>query len=189
MDLDVGDGRMVHVTMLPNPSHLEAVNPVTMGKARARLLTRRDDPYNIKHLDPPTSPSSSCPPSKVLCLQVHGDAAFSGQGIVAETLCLSTAPFFDVGGSVHLVVNNQLGFTTELERGEHGCCSDMMLSIAAPIIHVNGGDPEASLIIDLFKNNKKKLYWIDMSKKKGNKMSKLRAHPFIHPLPVYNLYL
>lgn len=122
------------MTMLPNPSHLEAVNPVCVGKARARQLTKRDYPY----IDSP-SPTSS----KVLCLQVHGDASFSAQGIVAETLCLSSLPHFDVGGSVHLVVNNQLGFTTEREQGRSSSyCSDIMQSIGAPIIHVNGADPE-----------------------------------------------
>lgn len=146
VNLTVGDGCSVHVTMLPNPSHLETVNPVAMGKSRARQLTRGDDPYCNRHLDPSTS--SSYPASKVLCLQVHGDASISAQGIVAETLCLSALPHFDVGGSVHLVVNNQLGFTTEGDHGRSSSyCSDIMNAIAAPVIHVNGADPEASVYI------------------------------------------
>lgn len=140
MDLEVRGGGSVHVSMLPNPSHLEAVNPVTLGKVRARQLSLGDGPYSSAPQPPTISPRT-----KVLSLQIHGDAAFSAQGVVTESLGLSSLPHFDVGGSLHLLVNNQLGFTTERDQASSSHhCSDVMKSIGAPVIHVNGGNPEAS---------------------------------------------
>ncbi|PNI40186.1 DHTKD1 isoform 6, partial [Pan troglodytes] len=104
VDLDFGAHHPLHVTMLPNPSHLEAVNPVAVGKTRGRQQSRQDGDY---------SPDNSAQPGdRVICLQVHGDASFCGQGIVPETFTLSNLPHFRIGGSVHLIVNNQLGYTT-----------------------------------------------------------------------------
>lgn len=132
----------MHVSMLPNPSHLETVNPVVLGKVRARQLTRRDGPYSSAPLPPTT-----LLPSKVLSLQVHGDAAVSAQGVVAESLVLANLPHFDVGGTLHLIVNNQLGFTTEQDHGRSSHhCSDVAKTIGSPVIHVNGGFPEASAV-------------------------------------------
>ncbi|KAM6094741.1 2-oxoadipate dehydrogenase complex component E1 isoform 2-T2 [Chlamydotis macqueenii] len=135
VDLDFGSHRPVRVTLLPNPSHLEAINPVAVGKTRGRQQTLCDGDY---------SPESSAQPGdKVICLQVHGDAAFSGQGIVPETLTLSNLPHFRVGGSIHLIVNNQLGYTTPPERGRSSLyCSDIGKIIGCAVIHVNGDDPE-----------------------------------------------
>ena len=83
------------------------------------------------------------PPLKMLCLQVHGDAAFAAQGIVAESLALSNLPGFTVGGSLHLIVNNQLGFTTNPTHGRSSAySSDMGKMIGCPVIRVNGADPE-----------------------------------------------
>jgi probable 2-oxoglutarate dehydrogenase E1 component DHKTD1 len=111
----------VHVSLLPNPSHLEAINPVAMGNTRGRLK----DPDNT------------------LCLQIHGDAAFSGQGIVAESFSLSNVPGYSVGGSLHLIVNNQIGFTTPPALGRSSpYCSDVGKMIGCPIIHVNAAAPE-----------------------------------------------
>ena len=142
VDLEVSDGRYVHVNMLPCPSHLESVNPVTMGKARARQLSTRDGPYSSAPQPPPI-----CSTGKVLSLQVHGDAAFSAQGVVMESLGLSNLPHFDVGGSIHLITNNQLGFTTEKDhsRSSHHC-SDVVKNIGAPVIHVNGNNPEVHML-------------------------------------------
>ncbi|KAK2567368.1 2-oxoadipate dehydrogenase complex component E1 [Acropora cervicornis] len=109
VDLDFGHKSPLHVTMLPNPSHLEAVNPVSTGKARGRQLTLKDGCYS----DSKAGPIGD----KVLNVIVHGDASFSAQGIVAELLCLANLPHFSVGGTIHLIVNNQLGFTTPGERG------------------------------------------------------------------------
>nr|XP_006633362.2 PREDICTED: probable 2-oxoglutarate dehydrogenase E1 component DHKTD1, mitochondrial isoform X1 [Lepisosteus oculatus] len=138
VDLDFGSGHPLHVTMLPNPSHLEAINPVTVGKTRGRQQSKKDGDY---------SPDSSGQPGdKVICLQVHGDASFSGQGIVAETFTISNLPHFRVGGSIHLIVNNQVGYTTPAERGRSSLyCSDIGKMVGCAVIHVNGDDAEEVL--------------------------------------------
>ncbi|XP_074656745.1 2-oxoadipate dehydrogenase complex component E1-like isoform X2 [Tubulanus polymorphus] len=125
----------VHVSLIPNPSHLEANNPVAVGKTRSRQKRLHDGDYNNDtdvHLG-----------DKALCLQVHGDASFTGQGIVPETFTLAYTPHFRIGGSIHLIVNNQLGFTTEPERGRSfHYCSDVGKMIACPVLHVNADYPE-----------------------------------------------
>jgi hypothetical protein len=119
---------------------LEAVNPVVLGKVRARQLTCRDGPYSSAPVPP-----SSMPTSKYMSIQIHGDAAFSAQGVVTESLGLANLPHFNVGGTLHLIVNNQLGFTTEQDQGRSShSCSDVVKAIGAPVIHVNGGYPEVS---------------------------------------------
>jgi 2-oxoglutarate dehydrogenase E1 component len=122
------NGKSVHITLTSNPSHLEAVNPVVQGRARAKQRQRRD-------LETRT---------KVLPLLIHGEAAFAGQGLVAETLNLSQLEGYTTGGTLHLIVNNQIGFTT-LPREAHSThyASDVAKMIQAPIFHVNGDDPEA----------------------------------------------
>jgi 2-oxoglutarate dehydrogenase E1 component len=122
------DGRSVHITLTSNPSHLEAVDPVVEGRARAKQRQRND-------LETRT---------RVLPLLIHGEAAFAGQGLVAETLNLSQLEGYTTGGTLHLIVNNQIGFTT-LPRDAHSTkyASDVAKMIEAPIFHVNGDDPEA----------------------------------------------
>uniref|UniRef100_A0A914UXX4 Transketolase-like pyrimidine-binding domain-containing protein n=1 Tax=Plectus sambesii TaxID=2011161 RepID=A0A914UXX4_9BILA len=139
VDLELpGADRKVHVTMLPNPSHLEAVNPVAVGKSRARAQSLGLGDY-ARH-------QSSRQGDGVLCVQVHGDAAFTGQGVVWETLALSQTPQFRVGGSVHMITNNQVGFTAESHIGRSTLhCSDMAKAIDSPVIHVNGDYPELVL--------------------------------------------
>uniref|UniRef100_A0AAR5PEB4 Transketolase-like pyrimidine-binding domain-containing protein n=1 Tax=Dendroctonus ponderosae TaxID=77166 RepID=A0AAR5PEB4_DENPD len=130
-DLDC-NGKPLHVSVLRNPSHLEAVNPVSMGKSRAKQLGH--------------FASLSRWGDRVLNVQVHGDAALSGQGINQECLELSAAPHFEVGGSVHLVVNNQVGFTTPADRGRSSrYCTDVAKIVQAPVLHVNGDHPEEVL--------------------------------------------
>nr|XP_031847818.1 probable 2-oxoglutarate dehydrogenase E1 component DHKTD1 homolog, mitochondrial [Nomia melanderi] len=129
------DGKNVHVTMLRNPSHLEAVNPVSMGKTRGIMQAVKEGAYGEGR--------DAWWSDKVLNVQVHGDASFAGQGVSQECLALSGAPHFEIGGTVHLVVNNQLGFTTPASRGRSSrYCTDLAKMIAAPVIHVNGDDPE-----------------------------------------------
>ena len=119
-------GHEVALRLAANPSHLEAVDPVVEGMARA-VADRLGDPVDA-----------------VLPVLVHGDAAFAGQGVVAETLNLSEVEGYDVGGTVHVVVNNQLGFTTSPESGRSGVyATDVAKMVQAPIFHVNGDDPEA----------------------------------------------
>ncbi|KAI2648519.1 putative 2-oxoglutarate dehydrogenase E1 component DHKTD1, mitochondrial [Labeo rohita] len=138
VELDFGAGHPLHVTMLPNPSHLEAINPVTQGKTRGRQQVKQDGDYST---DPHARPGD-----KVICLQVHGDASFSGQGIVPETFTLSNLPHYRVGGSIHLIVNNQVGYTTPSERGRSSLyCSDVGKMVGCAIIHVNGDDAEEVL--------------------------------------------
>ncbi|XP_060770497.1 2-oxoadipate dehydrogenase complex component E1-like isoform X2 [Neoarius graeffei] len=138
VDLEVGAGHPLHVTMLPNPSHLEAINPVTQGKTRGRQQLKQDGDYS--------SDSHARPGDKVICLQVHGDASFSGQGIVTETFTLSNLPHFRVGGSIHLIVNNQVGYTTPSDRARSSLyCSDIGKMVGCAVIHVNGDDAEEVL--------------------------------------------
>jgi len=119
-------GRMLHLSLTANPSHLEAVDPVVMGKVRAKQDLRGD------HDD-----------TRVLPLLMHGDAAFAGQGLVAETLDLAEITGYDVGGTIHLIVNNRIGFTTNPNAARSGpYCSDVAKFISAPIFHVNGDYPE-----------------------------------------------
>ncbi|MCM2275958.1 MAG: 2-oxoglutarate dehydrogenase E1 component [Candidatus Didemnitutus sp.] len=121
-------GQTVEVRLAPNPSHLEIVNPVVEGKARARQRIRND-------LEKRTS---------VMPLLVHGDAALAGQGIVAETLNFSQLPGYRTGGTLHFVINNQIGFTTDPHDSRSTrYCTDVAKMIEAPIFHVNGDDPEA----------------------------------------------
>ncbi len=125
-------GRPVHISLQPNPSHLEAVDPVVIGKVRARQ-DRAGDIAN--------GPGGR---RSVLAVIMHGDAAFAGQGLVYETLAMSQLIGYRTGGSIHVVVNNQIGFTTVPAHAYSGLyCTDVAKSIQAPIVHVNGDDPEA----------------------------------------------
>ncbi len=124
----VADGYEVELRLSANPSHLEAVNPVVQGMARARQRVRQDTENR----------------SKVLAVLIHGDAAIAGQGIVAETLNMSQLPGYRIGGTVHLVINNQIGFTTSpADARSSRYCTDVAKMIEAPVFHVNGDDPEA----------------------------------------------
>ncbi|EPQ50911.1 2-oxoglutarate dehydrogenase, E1 component [Gloeophyllum trabeum ATCC 11539] len=122
----------VKVSLLPNPSHLEAVNPVALGKTRAKQ-------YALLK----TSPEDCMLGDRVMCVQLHGDASFTGQGVVMETLGLSNLPHFTSGGSVHIVVNNNIGYTTPASEARSSLyCSDIGKMIHAPVLHVNGDYPE-----------------------------------------------
>ena len=122
------DGIEVHMSLVPNPSHLEAVDPVVLGKARAQQAIRDD---LKKH-------------EQVLPVLIHGDAAFAGQGIVWECLGFSGVRGYNTGGCLHFVINNQIGFTTSPQFARSSPYpSDVAKGVQAPILHVNGDDPEA----------------------------------------------
>ncbi len=126
------DGNKVHLSLSPNPSHLEAVDPVVLGKARAKQDQFKDHPRAMADR------------STVIPLLLHGDAAFAGQGIVAECLGLSGLIGHKSGGSIHFIVNNQIGFTTNPRFSRSSPYpSDVAKMVEAPIFHVNGDDPEA----------------------------------------------
>ncbi|XP_036143578.1 probable 2-oxoglutarate dehydrogenase E1 component DHKTD1, mitochondrial isoform X2 [Monomorium pharaonis] len=129
------DNKSLHVTMLRNPSHLEIVNPVSMGKTRGIMQVFKEAAYG----DNENAQWSD----KVINIQIHGDAAYPGQGVNQECLTLSRIPHFEIGGTIHLIINNQLGFTTPTSRSRSSrYCTDLAKIISAPVIHVNGDDPE-----------------------------------------------
>ena len=121
------DGKKIHLSLTPNPSHLEAVDPVVVGKVRAKQTLLKDKTND-----------------KVFGILIHGDAAMAGQGIVAETFAMSQLRGFRTGGTIHFVINNQIGFTTTPHYGRSApYCTEIAKMVQAPIFHVNGDDPEA----------------------------------------------
>jgi 2-oxoglutarate dehydrogenase E1 component len=132
-------GQSIPVTMASNPSHLEAVDPVVVGMARAK-----QDALGGERGSGPRLVDGTGDPFPVLSVLVHGDAAFAGQGVVAETLNLSGLAGYRTGGTIHIVINNQLGFTTAPEAARTSVYpTDVAKMVQAPIFHVNGDDPEA----------------------------------------------
>jgi len=126
-DIETKDGKTVHVKLMPNPSHLEAVDPVVVGFARAKA----DILYNSDY-------------DKILPILIHGDASVAGQGIVYEVIQMSDLQGYYTGGTIHFVINNQIGFTTDFDDARSSdYCTSLAGSIQAPVFHVNGDDPEA----------------------------------------------
>ena len=123
------DGNPVHVSLTDNPSHLEAVNPVVLGQTRAKQFFHKDKERK-----------------KVIPILIHGDAAFAGQGVVSECFAMSGLPGHNTGGTIHIIINNQIGFTTSPRFARSSPYpSDVAKMVDAPILHVNGDDPEAAV--------------------------------------------
>ncbi|HJU45516.1 MAG TPA: 2-oxoglutarate dehydrogenase E1 component, partial [Chitinophagaceae bacterium] len=121
------DGKKVNLQLCPNPSHLEAVNPVVVGFARAKADVIYESDYD-----------------KILPILIHGDASVAGQGIVYEVTQMSGLPGYSTGGTIHFVINNQIGFTTDFDEARTAnYCTSIAAMIQAPVFHVNGDDPEA----------------------------------------------
>ena len=121
------DNNLVHISLSDNPSHLEAVNPVVLGQSRAKQFFHKDKNRQ-----------------QVIPILIHGDAAFAGQGVVAECFAMSGLPGHNTGGTIHIIVNNQIGFTTSPKVARSSPYpSDLAKMVEAPILHVNGDDPEA----------------------------------------------
>jgi len=130
-DLTTSSGKKVHISLTANPSHLEAVNPVVEGIVRAKIDNGHEGD-NTK----------ACP------ILIHGDAALAGQGICYEVLQMSQLDGFKTGGTIHLVINNQVGFTTNYLDGRSSTyCTDVAKVVLAPVFHVNGDDVEACVFV------------------------------------------
>lgn len=147
--IQVGD-RKIYVKLAPNPSHLEAVDPVVLGYTRAQI----DDEYRGDS-------------SKAIPVLIHGDAAVAGQGLVYECIQMSLLPGYRTGGTIHFVINNQVGFTTDYDDARSSIyCTDLAKIVDAPVLHVNGDDPEAvnfaaNLAIE-YRQKWKKDFFIDL---------------------------
>ena len=129
MDRTYPDGRRIHMSLVANPSHLECVNPLVIGKARAKQYYQGDKSEDQRSVVP---------------ILLHGDAAFAGQGVVYETMQLANVEDFDVGGTIHVIVNNQIGYTTNpINSRSTPYCSDLGKAFNCPIFHCNGDDPLA----------------------------------------------
>jgi len=148
--IETASGKTVNLKLSPNPSHLEAVNPVVQGFARAKADILHNSEY-----------------SKVLPILIHGDAALPGQGVSYEVVQMSQLKGYDTGGSIHFVINNQIGFTTDFEDARTSFyCTSMASMINAPVLHVNGDDVEAVLFaVELateFRQKFKRDVFVDM---------------------------
>jgi 2-oxoglutarate dehydrogenase E1 component len=129
MDRTYPDGRKIHLSLVANPSHLECVDPVVVGKARAKQYYCGNREEDVRNVVP---------------ILLHGDAAFAGQGVVYETMQMGNVPDFSVGGTIHVIVNNQIGFTTNpIHSRSTPYCSDLGKAFNCPIFHCNGDDPLA----------------------------------------------
>ena len=152
---EVRGGKNVHLSLCFNPSHLEYINPIAQGRCRAKM-----DRVGDTHF-PNAGPGGGVGGERGMTLLIHGDAAFAGEGVVQETLNLSELSGYAVGGTVHVIVNNQIGFTTTSEQGRSSTyATDVAKMLQIPIFHVNGEDPEAvaqvvKLALDFRRETKK----------------------------------
>jgi 2-oxoglutarate dehydrogenase E1 component len=143
IDRHTPDELSVHLSLFPNPSHLEAVDSVVLGKTRAKQYFNSQN-QNQNNSDSDVKVDEVNNRRKTCAILIHGDASFAGQGVVYESMALTDLPNYTTGGVIHVIVNNQIGFTTDaFESRSSPYCTDIARSVAAPIMHVNGDDPEA----------------------------------------------
>ncbi|ORX92989.1 putative 2-oxoglutarate dehydrogenase E1 component DHKTD1, mitochondrial-like protein [Basidiobolus meristosporus CBS 931.73] len=152
VDLNLGGKHPLHVSVVPNPCHLELVNPVALGKVRAKqedYLSLETDDYKVEDM--------------VMSVQMHGDGGFTGQGVVTETFGLTNLPHFTTGGTVHIVLNNQVSVTTDSANGRSTTySSDIGKMVEIPAIHVNGDHPEMAAIAARIAVNYRKTFGKDI---------------------------
>jgi 2-oxoglutarate dehydrogenase E1 component len=128
-EITTANDKTIHLKLMPNPSHLEAVDPVVVGFSRAKADVMYGSDYD-----------------KILPILIHGDASLAGQGVVYELIQMSKLEGYDVGGAIHFVINNQIGFTTDFDEARSSdYCTSLAAAVQAPVFHVNGDDPEAVL--------------------------------------------
>src|SRR5213075_2231354 len=126
-EVETPDGKQIHLKLMPNPSHLEAVDPVVVGFSRAKADVLYKSDYD-----------------KILPVLIHGDASVAGQGVVYEVLQMSSLKGYSTGGTIHFVINNQIGFTTDFDDARSAdYCTSLASMVQAPVLHCNGDDPEA----------------------------------------------
>lgn len=169
------DGRKINLSMTPNPSHLETVNVVLLGRVKAKQdLKQNINFYN--NFDKKTNKAKNTtedvntmkdPTTAVVPIIIHGDASIAGQGTIAESLMMSKLEAYNVGGSIHMVINNQIGFTTNFDKARFGrYCTDIAKAINAPILHVNGSNVDAVLyatkLATEYRNKFKKDVFLDI---------------------------
>lgn len=164
------NGADIHLTLMPNPSHLEFVNPVVGGKVRGRQTMQKDDTRK-----------------SILGILIHGDAAFAGQGVVAESLLLSNLDGYTTGGTIHIIINNQVGFTASPSMLKSSTyCSDLAKTIDAPIFHVNGDDPEAMVWLSElaleYRQKFQKDFFIDLVCYRRNGHNEMDEPAFTQPI-------
>ena len=179
--------KKTHISFIPNPSHLESSAPVAMGKAYARQKARAVEskkPYD--GVVPPTEQD------KVMCVMVHGDASVAGQGVIAETALLANLKHFSVGGSVHIVANNQLGFTAMSHEGRSWqYCTDVAKMLNVPVLHVSGEHPEhvayAAQVALEYRNKFHKDVWVDLVGYRKHGHNELDEPAFTQPQMYSNI--
>ncbi|WP_194966733.1 2-oxoglutarate dehydrogenase E1 component [Rickettsia endosymbiont of Cardiosporidium cionae] len=137
--------KSIHLSLTPNPSHLESVNPVVAGKVKAKQFLNNNDK------------------NSVVAILVHGDAAFCGQGVVSENLIMSSLKTYDIGGIIHIIINNQIGFTTDTSDARpNRYCTDIAKVVAAPILHVNADNIESVIIACEFAARYRQYFYSDI---------------------------
>ena len=145
-DQTTPDGKAIHLKLCPNPSHLEAVNPTVIGFVRARMAMEYGNDSK-----------------KIMPVLIHGDAAHAGQGIVYEVTQMANLNGYSVGGTIHVVINNQVGFTTDFDDARSSSyCTDLAKIIEAPVLHVNGDDPEAAVFAAILATEYRQKFGMDV---------------------------